>query len=103
MKIALFMQSGAMGRDPMKTDERAYAVTSNLGVGSSNLSERAISARFRPVSPSRATFPAPQRFPWGLSKGPTMASWHNEPRIDPVVWATALLGVVTAAILVTAF
>jgi hypothetical protein len=30
-----------------------------------------------------------------------MAHWSNEPRIDPVVWATALFGVVTAAILVT--
>ena len=30
-----------------------------------------------------------------------MAHWSNELRIDPVVWATALFGVVTAAILVT--
>jgi hypothetical protein len=32
-----------------------------------------------------------------------MASWSDEPRIDPVVWATALFGVVTAVLLVTAF
>jgi hypothetical protein len=30
-----------------------------------------------------------------------MAHWSSEPRIDPVVWATALFGVVTAVILVT--
>jgi hypothetical protein len=34
--------------------------------------------------------------------GVTMAHWSNELRIDPVVWATALFGVFTAAILVTA-
>jgi hypothetical protein len=34
--------------------------------------------------------------------GVIMAHWSNELRIDPVVWATALFGVVTAAILVTA-
>jgi hypothetical protein len=34
--------------------------------------------------------------------GVVMARWSNEPRIDPVVWATALFGVVTAAILVAA-
>jgi hypothetical protein len=32
-----------------------------------------------------------------------MASWSNEPRVDPVVWATALFGVLTAAILLTVF
>ena len=31
-----------------------------------------------------------------------MAHWSNELRIDPVVWGTALFGVITAAILVTA-
>ena len=31
-----------------------------------------------------------------------MAHWSDEFGIDPVVWATALFGVVTAAILVTA-
>jgi len=31
-----------------------------------------------------------------------MVHWSNELRIDPVVWATALFGVVTAAILVMA-
>jgi hypothetical protein len=39
----------------------------------------------------------------GPSKGAAMASWSDEPRIDPVVWATALFGVVTAVLLVTAF
>jgi hypothetical protein len=37
-----------------------------------------------------------------------MASWNvphlpNEPRIDPVVWATALFGVVSAALIVATF
>jgi hypothetical protein len=32
-----------------------------------------------------------------------MAPWSNEPRIDPVVWATALFGVVTAALIATTF
>jgi hypothetical protein len=31
-----------------------------------------------------------------------MAHWSHEFGIDPVVWATALFGVVAAAILVTA-
>jgi hypothetical protein len=31
-----------------------------------------------------------------------MAHWSGEFGFDPVVWATALFGVVTAAILVTA-
>ena len=31
-----------------------------------------------------------------------MAHWSDEIGIDPVVWATALFGVVTVAILVTA-
>jgi len=35
--------------------------------------------------------------------GVIMAHWSNELRIDPVVWATALFGVITAAILVTRF
>jgi hypothetical protein len=30
-----------------------------------------------------------------------MARWPDQLAIDPVVWATALFGVVTAAILVT--
>jgi hypothetical protein len=34
--------------------------------------------------------------------GVVMTNWSNEPRIDPVVWATALFGVLTAALLVTA-
>jgi hypothetical protein len=34
--------------------------------------------------------------------GAMMAHWSDELRIDPVVWATALVGVLTAAILVTA-
>ena len=38
----------------------------------------------------------------GSRMGEIMAHWSNELRIDPVVWATALFGVVTAAILVTA-
>jgi len=32
-----------------------------------------------------------------------MARYSNELRIDPVVWAIALFGIVAAAILVTAF
>jgi hypothetical protein len=32
-----------------------------------------------------------------------MAPRSSEGRIDPVVWGTMLLGIVTAAILVTAF
>jgi len=39
---------------------------------------------------------------FGGTMGVIMAHWSNELRIDPVVWATALFGVVTAAILVTA-
>jgi hypothetical protein len=46
---------------------------------------------------------APAFFIRGPSRGAAMASWSDEPRIDPVVWATALFGVVTAALLVTAF
>ena len=38
----------------------------------------------------------------GSRMGVVMAHWSNELRIDPVVWATALFGVITAAILVTA-
>jgi hypothetical protein len=39
---------------------------------------------------------------FGSRMGVIMAHWSNELRIDPVVWATALFGVITAAILVTA-
>jgi hypothetical protein len=39
---------------------------------------------------------------FGSRMGVITAHWSNELRIDPVVWATALFGVVTAAILVTA-
>jgi hypothetical protein len=31
-----------------------------------------------------------------------MVDWQNEPRIDPVVWATALVGIVAVAILAAA-
>jgi hypothetical protein len=31
-----------------------------------------------------------------------MSDWTHEPRIDPVVWATALFGIVTAAVLAAA-
>jgi hypothetical protein len=48
-----------------------------------------------------ATIPAPPRCS-AAGLGVIMAHWSNELRIDPVVWATALFGVVTAAILVTA-
>jgi len=39
---------------------------------------------------------------FGVRMGVIMAHWSNELRIDPVVWGTALLGVIAAAILVTA-
>ena len=39
---------------------------------------------------------------FGSRMGVIMAHWSNELRIDPVVWATAVFGVITAAILVTA-
>jgi hypothetical protein len=39
---------------------------------------------------------------FGSRNGAIMAHWSNELRIDPVVWGTALFGVITAAILVTA-
>ena len=32
-----------------------------------------------------------------------MAHWSDELRIDPVVWATALFGIATAAMLAAAF
>ena len=31
-----------------------------------------------------------------------MPDWEHEPRIDPVVWATALFGIVAAVILAAA-
>ena len=48
-----------------------------------------------------ATIPPPLRY-FGVRMGVMMAHWSDELRIDPVVWATALFGVLAAAILVTA-
>src|SRR4051812_312391 len=56
---------------------------------------------FRLPGEPAATIPAPPRY-LAAGMGAIMAHWSNELRIDPVVWGTALFGVITAAILVTA-
>jgi hypothetical protein len=48
-----------------------------------------------------ATNPAPQSC-FGIRTVLVMAHWSDELRIDPVVWATVLFGVLAAAVLVTA-
>ena len=53
------------------------------------------------VFAASATFPFAPRYP-ASRRAITMTHWADELGIDPVVWATALFGVVTAAILVTA-
>jgi hypothetical protein len=77
---------------------------SNLRVGGSSPSEPATFSDFRPVL---ANFPQQNGAPrvgllGGCRMDAAMPDWEHEPRIDPVVWATALFGIVAAVILAAA-